>query len=75
MVDYVDTHKVVVRRSAFLAFLIARNEGEYKGGVKCEGLKHQFSQMKGDLDLEPPISCVYAHPLCVIRINIFLKKP
>jgi hypothetical protein len=27
------------------------------------------------LDLEPPISCVYAHPLCVIRINIFLKKP
>jgi hypothetical protein len=72
MVDYVDLHKVVVKRIAFLAFLSARNEGESVGEVESEGLKHQFSQMERDLDLEPPISCDYAHPLCVIRIYIYI---
>ncbi len=60
---------MVARSSAFLAFLIAQNEGELEGGVKSEGLKHHFLQMEGDFNLEPPISCAYAHPLCVIRIN------
>jgi hypothetical protein len=69
IIDYVDLHKVIVRRSAFSTFLNARNEDELEGEIESEGLKHQFSQREGDLYLEPPISCVYAHPLCVIRIN------
>jgi hypothetical protein len=68
------------------AFPSARNEGELKGGAKSEKLKCQFSQVKGDLNLqEMPkfisipkkstqkkkivISCVYVHPLCVIRVK------
>jgi hypothetical protein len=48
----VDLHKVVVRRSAFLAFPSAQNRGESKGGLKNERLKCQFTQMEGDLDLQ-----------------------
>jgi hypothetical protein len=65
MVDYVDPHKVVARRGAFLAFLIARNEGEYKGEVENEELKQQFLQMEADLDLEPPRHLVPMHIHCV----------
>jgi hypothetical protein len=34
------------------AFPSARNEGELKGGAKSEKLKCQFSQVKGDLNLQ-----------------------
>jgi len=40
MVGFVDPHKVVARRSAFLAFPNAQNGGESIGGVESERLKH-----------------------------------
>jgi hypothetical protein len=52
MASFVDPHKVVVRRSAFLALLRAQNGGESEGGVEIGRLKHQFSQVDGDLDLQ-----------------------
>jgi hypothetical protein len=52
MVGFMDPHKVVVRRSAFLAFPNAWNEGELKGGVESEGLECQFSQVEGDFNLQ-----------------------
>jgi hypothetical protein len=52
MVSFVDLHKVVVRRSAFLALPSAQNKGESKEELKSEGLKCQFTQMEGDLDLQ-----------------------
>ncbi len=51
MSSFVDPQKVIARRSALSAFLNARNEGESKGREKNEGLKCQFSQMEGDLNL------------------------
>ncbi len=50
MVSFVDPHKVVVPRSAFLAFQHAQNIVELKGGTKSEGLKCQ--QVEGHLDLQ-----------------------
>jgi hypothetical protein len=47
----VDPHNVVVRRNAFLAFPSEWNGGESEGGAKSGRLKHQFSQVEGDLDL------------------------
>jgi hypothetical protein len=35
----------------FQPFPSARNEGESKGGVESEGLKHQFSQVENNLNL------------------------
>jgi hypothetical protein len=52
MVGFMDPHKVVVRRSAFSAFPKAWNEGELKEGIESERLKHQFSQVKRDLNLQ-----------------------
>ncbi len=52
MGGFVNFHKVVVRRSAFSAFPSAWNGGESKGMKKSEGLKHQFSQSEGDLNLQ-----------------------
>ncbi len=52
MTSFVDPHKVVARRSAFLALPNAQNEGESIGGVESGRLKHQFSQVEGDLDLQ-----------------------
>jgi hypothetical protein len=52
MVGFVDLHKVVALRSAFLAFQDAQNRVELKGGTKSEGLNCQFSQVKGDSDLQ-----------------------
>jgi len=40
MANFVDSHKVVIRRSAFLALLNAQNGGESEGGVEIGGLKH-----------------------------------
>jgi len=52
MVGFIDPHKVVVRRSALSAFPNAWNEGESKEGTKSEDLKHQFSQVERDLNLQ-----------------------
>ncbi len=51
MAGFMDSHKVVVG-SAFSAFPSAWNEGESKEGTKSEELKHQFSQVKRDLNLQ-----------------------
>jgi hypothetical protein len=40
MASFVDPHKVVARRSAFLALLSAQNGNESEGGVEIGGLKH-----------------------------------
>jgi hypothetical protein len=42
MASFVDFHKVIVKRNAFLAFSSARNGGESKGVVENGRLKHQF---------------------------------
>jgi hypothetical protein len=52
MVRFVNPHNLVARRSAFSTFPSAQNEDESKGGVENERLKHKFSQVKGDLDLQ-----------------------
>jgi len=44
MVGFMDPHKVVVRRNAFLTFPSAQNGVELKGGVEDERLKHQFQK-------------------------------
>jgi hypothetical protein len=36
MVDFMDPHKIVVRRSAFSTFLNTRNEGESQGGQRVK---------------------------------------
>ncbi len=41
----------VARKSTFSALPNAQNGGESEGGAKSGGLKHQFSQVEGDLDL------------------------
>jgi hypothetical protein len=53
MVGFVYLHKVIVR-NAFLAFPSAQNGGESIGGVESGRLKHQFSQVEGDLGLQDP---------------------
>ncbi len=52
MAGFVDPHKVVARRSAFLTLQNAQNGVESIGGVENGRLKHQFSQLEGDLDLQ-----------------------
>ncbi len=52
MVIFVDLHKVVVKRNAFSTLPSAWNEVESKGGIESGRLKHQFSQVEGDLDLQ-----------------------
>jgi hypothetical protein len=51
MADFMDSHKVIVK-STFQPFSSARNVGELKGGAKSEELRCQFSQVKGDLNLQ-----------------------
>ncbi len=50
MASFVDPHKVVAKRIS--AFSNAQNGGESKGGVESGGLKCQFSQVEGNLDLQ-----------------------
>ncbi len=50
LASFVDPHKVVARRSAFLALPNVCNGGELEGGVKSGRLKCKFSQVEGDLD-------------------------
>jgi hypothetical protein len=52
MAGFMDLHKVVAGRSAFLAFRNAWNGIELKDEVENEGLKCQFSQVERDLDLQ-----------------------
>jgi hypothetical protein len=47
-----DPHKVIVRRHAFKSFPNAWNGVESKDGLKVKSLKCQFSQVKGDLNLQ-----------------------
>ncbi len=50
MLDFVDPHKMVVRRSAFFSPFKCM-ELNWKVGYKVKGQKHKFSQMKWNLDL------------------------
>ncbi len=43
---------MVTKRSAFSALPSAQNGDEFEGGVESGSLKHQFSQVEGDLDLQ-----------------------
>ncbi len=52
MLGFVNFHKVIARRNAFLALPSAQNKGELKSGVKSERLKCQFSQEEGYLNLQ-----------------------
>ncbi len=53
MIDFVDLHKVVVRRSEFSTFPSAQHGVELEcTRVESEGLNRQFSQVEGDLDLQ-----------------------
>jgi hypothetical protein len=49
--SFVHPHKVVVR-SIFWTFSNAQNEGELEGGAWSGRLKHQFSQMERDMNLQ-----------------------
>ncbi len=40
MVGFVDRHKVLTKRSAFLGLPSAQNGGEFEGGVESGRLKH-----------------------------------
>jgi hypothetical protein len=54
MVGFVNPHKVVFRRNAFLTLTNAQNGSVSKMKVESFGhgrLKHPFSQVQGDLDL------------------------
>ncbi len=50
MLDFVDLHKMLVRRSAFFSPFKCM-ELNWKVEYKVKGQKHKFSQMKGNLDL------------------------
>jgi hypothetical protein len=52
MNGFVNFHRVVARRSAFLVFPSAQNGGGLEGQTKSGRLKHQFSQMERYLDLQ-----------------------
>jgi hypothetical protein len=54
MVGFVNPHKFVAQRIAFLTFANAQNGSVAKMKVESfghGGLKHPFSQVQGDLDL------------------------
>ncbi len=58
MVGFVDLHKVVARKNAFSAFPSEWNGVELEGGAKSEGLKCQFSQLEGALELQEILKLV-----------------
>ncbi len=51
IVGYVDPRKMVARKNAFSTLPNPQNGSDSKGRAKSGGLKHQFSQVEGDLDL------------------------
>jgi hypothetical protein len=55
IIGFVNLHKVVAQRNAFSIFGNAQNEGVSKVKTKSfghGGLKHSFSQVEGNLDLQ-----------------------
>ncbi len=58
MASFVDPHTVVVRRNAFWTLPSAWNEVESKGEVESGRLKHQFSQIEGNLDFKKILKLV-----------------
>jgi hypothetical protein len=55
MANFVDPHKIVAQRSTFLVLGNVQNESISKVRIESfghGGLKHSFSQVKGDLDLQ-----------------------
>jgi hypothetical protein len=55
MASFVHPHNIVARRSAFLVFENVQNEGVSKVRTKSfghGGLKHSFSQVERDLELQ-----------------------
>jgi hypothetical protein len=58
MNDFVKLHKVIAKRSAFLAFPRAQNEDESKGETKSERLKDQFSQVEEELNLQKMLKLI-----------------
>jgi hypothetical protein len=48
MVGFVDPHKVIIKRRAFLTLPNARYGGELEGGATSGRLKCQFSQVERD---------------------------
>jgi hypothetical protein len=58
MASFLDHHKVIARNT-FSTFSGAWNETESKGGIEIETLKCQFSQLKGDLNLEEMLKSVF----------------
>ncbi len=59
MAGFVDHHNVVTKRSAFSTLPSAQNGGEFEGGVESRSLKHQFSQVEGDLDLQKNFKSIF----------------
>jgi hypothetical protein len=52
IVDFMDPHNIVVRRSAFLTFSNIRNKDEIARWAKSKRLNSQFSQMEGNFNLQ-----------------------
>jgi hypothetical protein len=52
MAGFVNSHNVITRSNAFLTLSSAQNGGESKGGAKSGTLKCQFSEVKGDVNLQ-----------------------
>ncbi len=50
---------MVIKRSAFSTFPSAQNGGEFEGLVESGSLKHQFSQVEGDLDLQEIFKLIF----------------
>jgi hypothetical protein len=52
MTDFVNLHKVIVRRNAFSTFWSGQNEDESKGEQKVKSWNVNFQKVKGDLNLQ-----------------------
>ncbi len=55
MVGFVDPHKVVIWKNAFIVLGNAQSDGVLEGRTESFGhtwLKHSFSQVEGDLELQ-----------------------
>ncbi len=52
MASFVKPDKMIAKRNAFSAFPSVWNGVELEDGIESEELKHQFSQVEGDLNLQ-----------------------
>jgi hypothetical protein len=55
MAGFVKPHKMIAKRNAFSAFPSVWNGVELEDGIESEELKHQFSEVEGDLNLQESI--------------------